>query len=247
MSVKNLGSVAVIIVALGPAVVPVQGQIDVNNQPQAPSISVSAQGSTRVTPDRATIQIGVQTRGATAAAASTENARVAQRVIAAIKAVGIAAEQIATINYSVNPEYRDVENRRPEVTGYMVHNTVVVDVRQIEQVGRVIDASLGAGANMINSLDFYAANTEAARRAALATAIEKARLDAETIARAAGGTLGGLAEAQVGAYVTPMYRENMRMMATGAAMAPPPPTPVEPGSELLSVHVNTRWYFISSR
>lgn len=225
---------------------PLQAQQEASRQPERPSISVSAQGSTRVTPDRATIQIGVQTRGATAAAASAENARVAQRVIAAIKAVGIGAEQISTVNYSVNPEYRHIENRRPEVTGYTVHNTVVVDVRQIDQVGRVIDASLGAGANMINSLDFYASNTEEARRTALAAAVAKARLDAEVIARSAGGTLGGLAEASVGAYMIPMRRENVMMMRGDAAMAAPP-TPVEPGSELLSVQVITRWYFLSAR
>lgn len=227
-------------------ITPSTAQQDASRAPEKPSISVSAQGSTRITPDRATIQIGVLSRAATAAAASSENARVAQRIIAAIKALGIGAEQISTVNYSVNPEYRHVENRSPEITGYTVHNTVVVDVRQIDQVGRVIDASLGAGANMINSLDFYAANTEDARRAALAAAVEKARLDAEVIARAAGGTLGGLAEASVGAYMIPMRRENVQMLRGEVAMAAPP-TPVEPGSELLSVQVMTRWYFISGR
>lgn len=228
-------------------VTPLQAQLDASRAPERPSISVSAQGSTRVTPDRATIQIGVQTQGTTAAAASTENARVAQRVIAAIKALGIGAEQISTVNYSVNPDYRQVENRRPEVIGYTVHNTVVVDVRQIDQVGRVIDAALSSGANVINSLSFYASNTEDARRAALAAAVEKARLDAEVIARAAGGTLGGLAEASVGAYMIPRGRENNQMMRGDIAMAAAPPTPVEPGSELLSVQVMTRWYFVAGR
>jgi uncharacterized protein YggE len=246
MLARFINSSACVLAGLSVLVVPVEGQQDASRAPERPSISVSAQGSTRVTPDRATVQIGVQTQGPTAAAASAENARVAQRVIAAIKALGIGAEQISTVNYSVNPEYRHIENRRPEVIGYMVHNTVVVDVRQIEQVGRVIDASLGAGANMINSLDFYASNTEEARRAALAAAVTKARVDAEVIARAAGGTLGGLAEASVGAYMIPMRRENVSMMRGDVAMAPPP-TPVEPGSELLSVQVMTRWYFVAGR
>ncbi|MGI8619490.1 MAG: SIMPL domain-containing protein [Gemmatimonadaceae bacterium] len=245
MQAKLLAASAAILLSFGGFVAPLKAQQDANKAPERPFINVSAQGSTRITPDRATIQIGVQTRGSTASVASAENARVAQRVIAAIKAIGIGAEQISTVNYSVNPEYRHIENRSPEVTGYSVHNTVVVDVRQIEQVGRVIDASLDAGANMINSLDFYAANTEEARRAALAVAVAKARLDAETIARAAGGTLGGLAEASVGAYMIPMRRENLQMMRGDVAMAAPP-TPVEPGSELLSVQVTTRWYFLSS-
>lgn len=246
MQARLLMSLGLIFASLAPISAPLQAQDAASRAPERPSISVSAQGSTRVTPDRATIQIGVQTRGATAAAASAENARVAQRVVAAIRAIGIGSEQISTVNYSVNPEYRHIENRSPEITGYTVHNTVVVDVRQIEQVGRVIDASLGAGANMINSLDFYASNTEEARRAALAAAVAKARLDADVIARAAGGTLGGLAEASVGAYMIPMRRENLQMMRGDVAMAAPP-TPVEPGSELLSVQITTRWYFIAGR
>lgn len=246
MQARFLTSLGLVLAGFGAISAPLRAQNAASNTPERPSISVSAQGSTRVTPDRATIQIGVQTRGATAAAASAENARVAQRVIAAIRAVGIGSEQISTVNYSVNPEYRHIENRSPEITGYTVHNTVVVDVRQIEQVGRIIDASLGAGANMINSLDFYASNTEEARRAALAAAVGKAQLDAEVIARAAGGALGGLAEASVGAYMIPMRRENVAMMRGDVAMAAPP-TPVEPGSELLSVQVMTRWYFVADR
>lgn len=246
MQARFLTSLGFVLSGFGAISAPLSAQDNDSKTPEQPSISVSAQGSTRVTPDRATIQIGVQSRGATAAAASAENARVAQRVIAAIGAVGVGSEQISTVNYSVNPEYRHIENRSPEITGYAVHNTVVVDVRQIEQVGRVIDVSLGAGANMINSLDFYASNTEQARRAALAAAVENAQLDAEVIARAAGGALGGLAEASIGAYMIPMRRENVAMMRGDVAMAAPP-TPVEPGSELLTVHVTTRWYFVAGR
>lgn len=243
MQASFIASPGLLIVGLAVVIAPLQAQNTATKAPERPSISISSQGSTRITPDRATIQTGVQTRGATAAAASAENARVAQRVINAIKGLGIGAEQISTVNYSVNPEYRHVENRSPEITGYTVHNTVVVDVRQIEQVGRVIDASLGAGANVINSLDFYASNTEEARRTALAAAIAKARLDAEVIARAAGGTLGGLAQASVGASMIPMRRGVAEGRADMAMAAPP--TPVEPGSELLTVHVTTRWYFVA--
>lgn len=245
MQVSFIASSGLLLVGLATIIAPLQAQDAASIAPERPSISVSAQGSTQITPDRATVQIGVQTQGPTAAAASAENARVAQRVIAAVKALGIGAEQISTVNYSVRPEYRHIENRRPEVMGYLVHNTVVVDVRQIEQVGRVIDASLGAGANMINSLNFYASNTEEARRVALAAAVEKARLDAEIIARAAGGTLGGLAQASVGSYMIPMRGDiAMRAVAGGTAA---PPTPVEPGSELLTVQVTTRWYFVAGR
>jgi uncharacterized protein YggE len=243
MQASRLPLLGLVFAGFTAIIAPVQAQDMTSRAPERPSISVSAQGSTRITPDRATIRIGVQTRGATAAAASGENARVAQRVINAIKGLGIGAEQISTVNYMVNPEYRHIENRSPEITGYMVNNTVVVDVRQIEQVGRVIDAALGAGANVINSLDFYASNTEEARRAAIAAAVAKARLDAEVIARGAGGTLGTLAQASVGAYMAPRLAAVTAMRGDMAMAAPP--TPVEPGSELLTVQVITRWYFVA--
>lgn len=245
MPSRSLSTPATVLIGLAAYITPLYGQNSATTKPEQPSITVSAQGNTRVTPDRATIQIGVHTRGSTAAAASAENARLAQRVIAAIRAVGIGSEQISTVNYSVNPEFRHSENRSPEITGYTVHNTVVVDVRQIEQVGRIIDASLGAGANMISSLDFYASNTEVARREAVANAVEKARLDAEVIARAAGGSLGGLAEANLGSYMVPMRRAMVT--ALSEADMGGRPTPVEPGSELLTVQVTTRWYFVPNR
>mgnify|MGYP006150486027 CR=1 FL=1 len=54
-------------------------------------------------------------------------------------------------------------------------------------VGRIIDTAISKGANMISSLNFYASNTDAARRQAMALAIQRARLDAEAAATAAGG------------------------------------------------------------
>ena len=71
-----------------------------------PQIAVSSHGEVKVTPDRATIQIGVQTRGATAAAAGTENATKTQAVLAALRALGLTNDQLSTTSYNVYPEQR---------------------------------------------------------------------------------------------------------------------------------------------
>src|SRR5687767_9086845 len=157
-----------------------------------PQIVVSGRGEVKVSPDRATIQISVQTRAATAAAAATENATKTQAVLAALRGLGLGNDQLSTINYNINPEQRYEPNREPVVIGYTVTNTILADIQRLNQVGPVIDAAVSRGANMITSLDFYASNTEAARRTAIASAIEKARADAEAAARAARGTLGTL-------------------------------------------------------
>jgi uncharacterized protein YggE len=189
-----------------------------------PQISVTGRGEIKVSPDRATIQVSVQTRATTAAAAAAENA----------------------INYNVYPEQRYEQGKEPVIVAYNVTNTILVDVRKLTQVGPVIDAALSHGANMITSLQFYASNTEAARRTAIATAIEKARADAEAAALAAHGSLGGLLEINIGAYSPPPPRPMMmaRAMAGGVAQAD---TPINPGDETLSVEVSTRWRFIAGR
>ena len=210
-----------------------------------PSIMVTGRGEVKVSPDRATIQVSVQTRAATAAAAAAENATKQQSVLAALRALGLGNDQLSTINYNVYPEQRYDQGKEPVIVAYNVTNTILVDVRKLAQVGPVIDAALSHGANMITSLQFYASNTEVARRSAIATAIEKARADAEAAARAARGTLGGLLEISIVGYSPPPPRP-MVMMRADAGMAKAD-TPINPGDETLSVEVVTRWRFLAAQ
>jgi uncharacterized protein len=209
-----------------------------------PQISVAARGEVKVVPDRANIQISVQTQAPTAAAAATENARKQKAVIDAIRAAGVDAKDIATINYNVYPEQRYEPNREPVVIGYNVTNTLSVDLKAISLVGPVIDAALSKGANMITSLQFIASNTESARQEAIGIAVRKARADAEAAARAAGGSISGLLEVNVGAYFPPPPRPmEMKVQRAGApAMAD---TPISAGDQTLAVDVNTRWRFVA--
>jgi uncharacterized protein len=208
-----------------------------------PQIAVTGRGEVKVSPDRATIQISVQTHSATAATAAAENASKTQAVLAALRNLGLANDQLSTINYNINPEQRYEPNREPVVIGYTVTNTILADIQKLNQVGPVIDAAVSRGANVITSLDFYASNTETARRTAIASAIEKARADAEAAARAARGTLGTLLEISIGSYSRP----PQPMMMMKQAMEARADTPINPGQETLAVEVNTRWRFIPGR
>jgi uncharacterized protein len=209
-----------------------------------PQIAVTGRGEVKVSPDRATIQISVQTRASTAAAAAAENANKQQAVITALRALGLGTDQLSTINYNVYPEQRYEQGKEPVIIAYNVTNTILADVRKLTQVGPVIDAALAHGANMITSLQFYASNTEAARRTAIGTAIEKARADADAAAKAAHGTLGTLLEINIGSYSPPPPRPMMMMARKDAAQAD---TPINPGEETLAVEVSTRWRFLPSQ
>jgi uncharacterized protein len=208
-----------------------------------PTIEVTGSGEAKVTPDRALIYVGVQTRGRTAALAGAENAKLAAAVLEAVRAAGIPREQVSTMNYSVNPSYRYFpDGRKPELTGYDASNTVRIEVRSLDLVGKVIDASLGAGANNISGLSYYASQLEATRRDALAAATTTARLSAEVMAKAAGGTLGPLVtlSSQMNDAPQPMPMMAMAMRGKAADEATPVVAPTE---QTVSATVVGKWQF----
>lgn len=215
-------------------------------QTTIPQIVTNATGEAKYVPDRAVLQISVQTRAATAAAAGAENSQIQQRVTDTLRAMGYSADQIATTNYSVRPEY---DNPKPgeeqRVSGYVVTNTVRVDIHEVDKVGKTIDAVLAKGANMIAGLDFYSSNADATRRTALTDAIARARGDAEAMARAAGGSLGELIElssSEQPQFPRPVY--SAMAMQRDAGMAE---TSVSPGEETVRVNVSARWRFLPGR
>lgn len=209
-----------------------------------PQITVVGRGETKISPDRATIQISVQTRATTASAAGAANASRQRAVLDALRKLGLSDEQLSTANYNVNPEYRYEPNRNPVIIGYTATNTIIAEIRDLTKVGAAIDAALGAGANLINSLNFYASNLQQARQTAITAAVQTARAEAEVGARAAQGQLGGLLELTIGAYYAPPPRPMM-MKVESAAQASD--TPVQPGMETVTVEVTTRWRFIANR
>lgn len=215
--------------------------------PFFPTLVTSGQGEAKVNPDRASVLVNVQTRSATAAGAASENAQKTRAVIDALLKLGLPREQVSTEGYSVYPEMRyDNSGGSPRVTGYVVTNTIRAETHKPEQAGTIVDAALGAGSNLINSLSFYASTIEEPRRQAIALAVTNARADAEAMARAAGGSIGGLLELSTqGPTVPPHPMFDVGMMR--AKMAQTEPTPINPGQQTISVYVNARWQFVPGR
>lgn len=212
-----------------------------------PQVVTNGQGEARIVPDRARLELSVQTRGATAAGAGSDNARRQQAVLAALRKLGFESAQLSTVNYNLYPEMRyDQNGQQPRVTGYVATNTVRVEVKDVGMIGRAIDASLEAGANMVSSLAFYSANTDAARRSALAEAVARARDDADAVARAAGGSIGALLELTTTDFRLPVIY-NRVLAAESMAGKAAGPTPVEPGEQTISATVTARWMFVAGR
>jgi uncharacterized protein len=238
---KVLALSALPIAALAAQVTPPPSS-DATQHEFAPTISSSATADAKFTPDRATISIAVQTRATTAAAAAADNAKKQSAVLAALRALGMTNDQLSTTGYSVNPEYRYDPNRSPTLTGYTVTNTVLADVHDLKQIGKVLDTALANGSNVISSLDFYASNTDAARQQALSGAVARARSEAETAARAAGGTLGTLVHLNVGGgNAAPPPRPMFMAKAMDSAA---PETQINPGQQTITMSVTASWRFV---
>ena len=86
--------------------------------------------------------------------------------------------------------------------------SLVVTVRDLEQVGEVLDAAIGAGSNSLDSLDFLVSNQDELYNEALADAVELARQKAELLAQAAGKGVGEALTIEETSRAVATVREN---------------------------------------
>ena len=153
-------------------------------------ITVVGRGEAFGAPDRAEINVGIETFAETVEEATSQNQTTVESIMAALEKDGIAREDVQTSNYSLWAEqiYGD---RGPEgIAGYRVSNQVRVIIRDIEQVGDVIAAVTGAGANNIHGVSFSVADPAALEAEARSEAIANARERAESLAELSGVELG---------------------------------------------------------
>ncbi len=156
-------------------------------------ISVSGMGEVSAPPDQASISLGVISEARTAQDALRANSRAMQGVFEQMNELGIPEENIRTSNFSISPQYPpyNANNNEPRrIVGYQVSNTVAVLFEDIDAVGAGLDAVVASGANQLHGISFSISETDALMREARIAAVADARARAETLARAAGVTLG---------------------------------------------------------
>src|SRR5215467_4431909 len=126
-------------------------------QTQSPPIGrviVIGEGSVSVTPDYAQIGSGVTTRAKSVKEAMDANSRSMAAVIKALLDFGVAQSDIQTSRFLVQPVYAPQEPRtEPKLAGYSV-SKVRVKIRQIDQVGEILDRLVTAGATDICNVEF---------------------------------------------------------------------------------------------
>lgn len=165
-------------------------------------LTLTGEASVNVAPDLATVSIGVTTNEDTAAKALAANTEAMTKVIGQLKSAGIEESDIQTSSLSIGPVWADgVQPSKREISGYSATNMVTVRVRNLDNLGPVLDASVADGANALNGLGFELAEPQPALDQARKLAVEDAKRKAQLIADAAGVTLGPIMSIREGGDV----------------------------------------------
>lgn len=242
-AVRSLTALALVLGVLAAPALATKAAAQMSMPQPPPQIVVTGRGEVQVVPDRAQVQVGMETQAKTAALASQENNKKQTAILAAIRALGVPAAQIQTLNYSVMPIQRyDEKTQRVMIDGYRVSNIVQVETDKIEQAGPIIDAALTSGGNRVAGLEFLVKDRAKAQETALTKAVESARRQAVVAANAAGGQVAELLELNINEYERPQPRAVMAMAKMEMADASAP-TPVSEGLTTIAVSVTTRWRF----
>ncbi len=152
------------------------------------SVQASGAAVVYVLPDRALIQLGVQSNGSTPEATQNANMTEIQRVINAVRALGVDAKDIATDYYIVYPIYDDYNSLF--IKGYRIDNTVSITLRDVNLADDVIIAALQVGANEVQDVQFYTSELRKYRDQARELATKAAGEKAQALAQAAGAETG---------------------------------------------------------
>lgn len=198
-------------------------------------VQIAASGRTDTRPDEARFTAGVTTANADAGAASAGNNQAMARLVAALRAAGVRADDIQTQSITLNRvDYGPNRGR------YEADNRVEVRVRDLGRAGAAIAAATGAGANVLSGPNLRVSDPEAANRSAYAGAYRAARARAEAYAQAAGlRIVRVLAIRDADAAGPPIaLSEDMSMDAGAAQPAGEPPVQAGTGSSEVSIRVD---------
>lgn len=199
-------------------------------------LTVSAHGESTRVPDVARISTGVVTEATDAKAAMQANAAQMEQVLSAVRKAGIADRDIRTSSVNLYPQYRhEPDGSQPRISGYQASNTLDVTVRDLARLGPTIDALVATGANQVSGPHFEVSQQEQARdearRAALATARERATMYADEL----GLRVQRIVHINEG---TSGMRPPVPMMAMARMESASADTPIAPGESTLAVDLD---------
>jgi len=202
------------------------------------SITVVGIGKVSGKPDIARVTVGIETQAPSLQRAVDDNKAKMNVLLETLKQLGLADKDIRTSNYSVytervgQPSPAADQPVSADQMIYHVTNQVDVTVRDVNQLGDVLDKAVAAGANNIYGVNFNVEDTAKLEADARAKAVADAKARAAELAQLNGAQLGEVLTISevIGGSAYPMYRDAVGMGGGGG-------TPVQPGELEMSVSI----------
>jgi hypothetical protein len=226
------------------------------------SVSVSGVGEIYRNPDLAVMNFSVVSEGKTVAEAMADNTEKMNRIADVTKSLGVEEKDLQTANFNINPRYDYVKAASPTLppsseiavdeeyyypsgkrtlSGYDVTQTLTVKMRNMANIGTIIEEVAAAGANQAGSLQFTLDDVEAAQDEARKLAIDDAKEKAEILAKQLGVKLVRIVSYGDSGYA-PVYRLNYakaESMDSTAGMGGAAPAPdIQTGENKITANVS---------
>jgi uncharacterized protein YggE len=204
------------------------------------TVNVSGIGEVAAEPDLAHVTLGVEARKPTLAEARTEVSATIDRVLKLTQDLRIDPKQVNATRVQVQPEYNwNPKDRKRVLLGYVVRRQVQVELRDLEQLGPLLERAVDAGVNQVGDPALDSSRRKDLEREAMSLAVQDARLNAEALAKAAGVRLGPVRSLNGSASgpPMPMFRSQVAM----ADAAAPPEANYQPGEMKFNASVNAEY------
>jgi uncharacterized protein len=197
---------------------------------------VTGHGAATTVPDRVQIALTAVARAAEVGQALEECEQAMRAMLAAVREQGVAGADVRSTNVEVGAGHE-----RGRRTGFRASSGISVTVHDVETAGAVVTAAVEAGgtASRVRGMSLTSSAPEealtAARDAAWANALEKARQYADLSGRGLGAVLA-VRERPRG-----RFHHGVQLAAAGGGG---PGLSIEPGTRPVRASVTVRWRLV---
>jgi uncharacterized protein YggE len=174
---------------------------------------VQGTGKSIVSPDIAKIDLGIEETGTNLKTVQDDVDKKSQSLVDQIKKLGIDANDIKTISYSIYPQY-DYTTPSQQITGYQVSTEYEVTIRDFTKINDILATATSYGANSIGNVTFDLSDDLKNQKMeeARVQAVADAKTKAEGLAKVAGITLGKIINVS---ETTPSNIQPLMLPVTG--------------------------------
>ncbi len=216
-----------------------------NDSDNAFELFVTGSAFRKISPDKVSVTLGVETQEKTAQDAAIKNAQAMNAIIDALKKLELNANQISTSYYSIYPvyEYNPIvepqiyppQPQNPVLVGYRVSNTITVTAQASADIGEIIDSAVDSGANQVQGVNYFVSQEVQMQTSneLIGEAVQNARLKAEKALEPLNMQIVGVKNLSLNDVYYPVYGYDKAVFEGGAA-----PTPILPSEQQVSASVS---------